>query len=183
MKELENTMKQLEELTSKRFEVLEKASAMKEKDTERLAAAGALAEEKVAALHTAMKELEQNAARTHEELEKTKLELEAMKAVGVTGDGIHKKIITSQEIQIKELNEKITVLQQAVMGFEVKETKTMQELEQTMKQLEELTAKRFEVLQKVAGREIEAAKAAAKFYGRTCIRFFVFSFDAERSDR
>ena len=36
----------------------------------------------------------------------------------------------------------------------------MQELETTMKQLEELTAKRFEVLQKVAGREIEAAKAA-----------------------
>lgn len=120
MKELENTMKQLEDLTSKRFEVLEKASAMKEKDTERLAAAGALAEEKVAALHAAMKELESNAARTHEELERTKLELETMKSANISGDGINKKVISSQESQIKELNDKISVLQQAVMGFEVK---------------------------------------------------------------
>lgn len=160
MKELETTMKQLEELTSKRFEVLEKAAAMKEKDTEKLAAAGALAEEKVAALHAAMQELERNAAKTHEELERTKLELGAMKQAEISNDGVNKRIITSQEGQIQELNEKISVLQQAVVGFEVKESKTMQELEQTMKQLEELTAKRFEVLQKVAGREIEAAKAA-----------------------
>jgi hypothetical protein len=160
MAELENTMKQLEEITSKRFEVLEKASAIKEKDTEKLLAAGALAEEKVAVLHLAMKELEQNAAKTHEELEKTKLELVAMKTANVACDSISKEVLTMQEGQIKEMNEKISVLHQAVQGFEVKETKTMQELEQTMKQLEELTAKRFEVLQKVAGREIEAAKAA-----------------------
>jgi len=160
MKELEQTMKQLEELTSKRFEVLEQAAVLKEKDTEKLAAAGALAEEKVAALHTAMRELEENATQTHQELDKTKTELENMRTANESGDGTNKKAMANQDSQIKELNEKITVLQQAVMGFEVKETKTMQELEQTMKQLEELTAKRFEVLQKVAGREIEAAKKA-----------------------
>lgn len=160
MKELEQTMKQLEELTSKRFEVLEQAAVLKEKDTERLAAAGALAEEKVSALHAAMRELEENSTKAHQELKKTKLELESMKEAHRAGDGDSKKAMETQENQIKELNEKISVLQSAVMGFEVKETKTMQELEQTMKQLEELTAKRFEVLQKVAGREIEAAKKA-----------------------
>jgi len=165
MKELENTMKQLEELTSKRFEVLEKAAAVKEHETERLTAAGALAEEKVTALHAAMKELEKNSSLTHSELEQTKKELAFMKSATISGEGISKQVIATQEKQINELSEKITILQQAVTGFEVKETKTMQELEQTMRQLEELTAKRFEVLQKVAGREIEAVKTAeAKRY-------------------
>lgn len=158
MKELEHTMKQLEQLTSKRFEVLEQAAALKEKDTERLAAAGALAEEKVAALHIAMKELEANASKAHEELERTKIELENMRTDNESGAS--KEVIAAQEGQIQDLNEKISLLQQAVVGFEAKESRTMQELDQTMKKLEELTSKRFEVLQKVAGREIEAAKAA-----------------------
>lgn len=160
MKELEHTMKQLEELTSKRFEVLEKASALKEQETAKLSAAGVLAEEKVNALHSAMKELEQNSALTHSELEKTKLDLDSIKTAALSGDGVSKTIILNQEKQITNLSDKIGILQDAVTGFEAKETKTMQELEQTMKQLEELTAKRFEVLQKVAGREIEAVKTA-----------------------
>lgn len=154
MKELENTMKQLEELTSKRFEMLEQAAAGQGFTSE------AQAESKVHELQAMMKELEATSAATKEELEQTKKDLEAMKAMEINPKGANQEIVEKQEQQIKELNEKITVLQSAVMGFEVKETKTMQELEQTMKQLEELTAKRFEVLQKVAGREIEAAKAA-----------------------
>merc|ERR1711933_60154 len=102
-------------------------------------------------------ELTKNTVKTKQELQETRKEMLIL----------HKKQISNpssspsphEQESIEFLSEKFKKLQNDVVDFESKERKTLMDMEKSIRQLEELTAMRFDVLESVhATRLPEAAK-------------------------
>jgi hypothetical protein len=143
-------MKDLEEVSKKRFEVLHSTAehshtlasdATFSKEVSRLDKKATKEEKKLAELEASVKEILAKSGSTKEELERTQNLLEEIKSKHETKERPLSKEEKEEQKHdkkvIKELTKKVASLQSAVIGFEVKETRTMKELEHTMKQLED----------------------------------------------